>query len=187
MSGLTMELGKHLEVGEFRYYFFPNQLPCFLLGVYCYRLNQIWPALGLSGMHKTALMLTLTFLFFGFVEAETAPIGIHVLYVVFFALALTLTPIRSRPLVAQVLQSLGQQSYALFLSHIFLLKVFYTLVVAGNSGMGLPLLLALNLTVAIPLSWLLSWVIFNRIDRWCVERVSHWLRSKPVSPLGEFC
>lgn len=175
----TMLLGRF--EGAYGYYAFPAQLPCFLLGVYCHRLSIAWPDLELSGAHKIAFAVTIVFLFFGFAKAQTAPLGIHLLYTVMFALVLTLVPICSKSFLAEVLRSFGRQSYALFLLHLLLLKVVYTLIVTKNPQLGLPLVLALNLSVSVALSWLLSWTVFNRIDIWCVDRVSQRLQRRSAS------
>jgi len=178
----TMLLGRHL--GSYGYYAFPLQLPCFLLGIYCFRVRRAWPNLETVGTHKTALALVMACLFFGLAKAETAPLGAHMLHAVLFALTLLLVPMRSRSLLAEATRSFGRQSYALFLVHLFLLKLVYTLFVARYPQWSTPSVLALNLGVSIGLSWLLSWALFNRIDEWFVRHGSQWLQRRSLTKLS---
>ena len=77
---------------------------------------------------------------------------------------------------------MGRQSYALFLGHILVLKVVFTLVISRQDSFGFPAMLALNLVASVGLAWILSNNLFDPIDLWCVRRMSQWLGERPVGP-----
>lgn len=159
------------------YYSFITQLPCFLLGIYCYRIHQQHSSPAFSASHKAMILVALSAVFMGTAKGQSAPIQIHVLVTILFALALILAPVHSDSRIARVIRSFGRQSYALFLVHMVILRVFYTVWISKHDP-GLFWGLVINLTLAIPFAWLLSWVIFDRIDRWFVGKAAAWLRRR---------
>jgi len=182
-AGFTMLIGRHL--GDFVYYAFPAQLPCFLLGVYCRRLKEARALGPLGREHDAALGMGLLMLFFGLSKAQTAPLGIYHVIAVLFALALLFMRLEGANLLSRGLQALGRQSYSLFLLHLLILKSAYA--VLASLGVQMPLIVALLAYGALGfgLSWLLSNQVFNRMDEFCVLRADAFLRLRWVVPSGE--
>jgi peptidoglycan/LPS O-acetylase OafA/YrhL len=181
--GFTMLVGRHL--GDFGYYAFPVQLPCFLLGVYCRRLKEARALAPLGRAHDAALGMGLLMLFFGLSKAQTAPLGIYQVIAVLFAVALLFMRLDAANVLSRGLQALGRQSYALFLLHLLILKSAFA--VLASLGVQMPLIVALLAYGALGfgLSWFLSNQVFNRMDEFVVRRADAFLRLRWIVPSGE--
>lgn len=178
--GFSMLFGKQL--GTFGYYAFPVQLPCFIMGIVCYRAREhVVPAL--SPQVQIAIAGLMTLLFLGFTRLEGAPLGGHVVMSLFFAVALFLLRVRSGAGLAGVMQWIGRQSYALFLIHILVLKIAYSTVLAYGLPGGFWTGLAINLALSLIGSLFLSWAIFDRIDRYFVLAMAKLLRRRRARAL----
>lgn len=176
--------GKYLAtLGYFGYYAFPAQLPCFMVGVLCYRfrgLIEVWPPKSV----QTAIACLLAVLLVGFARLIGAPLGGHVAIALLFAAALLTLRVSNGNGVFGWLQWFGRMSYALFLSHIFILKIAYSTIFMNGYDVPLLPMLAINLTLSIVVSAVLCWAVFDRIDRYFVLAMSRWLskrrRSRPL-------
>ena len=170
--------GKYLaSMGYFGYYAFPAQLPCFMTGVLCYRLRSV-VILPTSRSIQTAVICLLVMMFIGFVRLIGAPLGGHVAIALLFGVALLTLCMSNSEGIFGLMQWLGRMSYALFLSHIFILKVAYS--TFFMNGHDLPLLpsLIINLTLSIAVSAFLCWILFDPIDRYFVTAASRWLSKR---------
>lgn len=164
-------------LGYYSYYAFPAQLPCFLLGVVCYRLReQFRVALPLDVQAATACVVLV--LFAGFARIETAPLGGHIAIAILAALALFSIRITICKSVLGLVQRIGRMSYALFLSHILILKIAYSTVFA-NGFQGSPgLAFIINLSLALFAAGALSYAIFDPLDRYCVNLTNRILDKR---------
>jgi peptidoglycan/LPS O-acetylase OafA/YrhL len=168
-------LGKQL--GAFGYYAFPVQLPCFIMGIVCYRVREhVVPTL--SPQVQLAVASLMILLFFGFTRLESAPLGGHVVMSLFFAAALFLLRVRGGAGLPGMIQWIGQQSYALFLIHILVLKIAYSTILAYGVPGGFWTSLAINLALSVLASLFLSWAVFDRIDRYFVRAMAKLLRRR---------
>lgn len=166
----TMLVGKNTIPSDFGYYAFPVQLPCFLLGIYCCRVNQEFN-FRIAGRHAKLMIFVLGLLFFGLSDLYASPLGGHIVSVIIFGLALLFVRVNPGCIIWDLLRTLGRQSYALFFLHLFFLKIFFTLVVS-NGILEFRWVLIANIFVSVFLSFIFSWLIFDRIDQFFVKLVA---------------
>ena len=178
-------VGRHAS--GYSYYGFPAQLPCFVLGALVHRLSQTPGFETRFAPWRNVVIATsvLLMLGLGLVKGESKPLGDANVYALCFAAVLlassALTETLPRAATA-TLASMGRQSYALFFVHLMLLKLAYLLLAANHVSMTFWPAFALNLVVAVPLSWLLAALVFHRIDRFFVALAARSLdrnRDKP--------
>jgi exopolysaccharide production protein ExoZ len=168
--------------GRFSNLFFYSpiaQLPCFLLGIICYRATSSAPVRSLVE-HNASLMLFFSLvLMAGMVAGDAIPLGSYQLYGI--CMALIIVAVRAserwRSLFSkgQWLMLLGRHSYALFFTHIFLLKLTFYFGANSDLRNHFWLLLIISFAAAIPLSLLLSMAIVSPIERFFVG--SAWRRA----------
>lgn len=173
--GFTMAVGKHM--GAFGYYAFPVQLPCFVMGILVYRARERF-TIDLPSELQAPIAVTIALFVFGFLRTNVSPLGGHVMIAILFALALLVLRVHTGRGLLGALQAIGRQSYALFLVHLFLLKIAYTTVFANGFYPGLWLALCLNLAISVLGALALSWLIFDRIDRFFVTAMARYLSSR---------
>ncbi len=185
---LTTELIGGRLPGSYGYYNFAAQLPCFMLGVLAFRilqdpLSRVW----LTKWAPTLLTLVLL-LAVGMVNGNLSPIGVHNLYGALFATALVsfaCLPARDL-LVARMnfLRILGQQTYALYFSHLLLLKLQHYVLVERMNMTDFWILLSLNLVTSVAASLVLSSIVLHPIDQYFVSlssRIPNRLRNQVPS------
>jgi peptidoglycan/LPS O-acetylase OafA/YrhL len=138
-----------------QYYFFGN-LPCFALGIVLYwwrrgeRPDQLFTACGLVGIFLTVALV------------ERQQVQAHNLFLL--AIAPLVLSGRFNGSVGGFFQWCGRQTYSLYFVHLFLLIWTHNLIIAPLGIAVMPAFL-LNIFVAFPGSFLLSWFVFNPIDR----------------------
>lgn len=164
------------------YYGLPAQLPCFLLGVLVHqweaegRLKALrpWAPVGLGLCALLAL---------GLVKGATAPVSLHHVYALLFAAALAcaLAWPKAQELASRwpLLRQFGAMSYALFFSHLVLLKLAHPWI-SGHLG-SRPFAWTLGLNIAISLlgSYVLSRFLLHPIDQYIVQRAQRTTDVKP--------
>lgn len=165
----------------YSHYAFFAQFPCFLLGVLVSRIKSYsefeqrfrqWSA----PVSVLALLLAL-----GFLKGETKPLGDSHMYAIFFAallLASQTIALYLPKIISEVMASFGRQSYAVFFVHIVLLKAWYLLASIQKIDMIFWFALAVNLFIAIPLTWILSYFFIDPIDRFFVTRAGKSLERR---------
>ena len=167
-----MLIGK--KIGQdyyYGHYAFPTQMPMFLLGIYCYRLHQSL-IISLSMRHQALIAMTVLVLFFGSSDLKVSPLGGHVYMGVLFAIVMIFVSLDASNIFMKTLRILGRQSYALFFLHLLLLKEFYKYLFSSQD-FNFYTMLMVNVAVSVGLSWLCSWALFDRIDRFFVRSVRY--------------
>lgn len=157
------------EFGGFSYYAFPVQLPCFILGIFCFRVKNAM-TFAVSQKYMNVILLTVVILFFGTAEIKAAPVGAHIISCIIFVPLFIFLEFKGSSIIYAGLRSLGRQSYSLFFLHLVLLKTLVIfLIYYGN--LDAIQILGMNVFVSVGISWILSWLLFNRIDNYCVQKV----------------
>lgn len=164
-------------LGAFGYYAFPVQLPCFIIGILTYRIRATFPA-AVTRNWQIATAVTMLLLFVGFTRLDGAPLGGHIAMSLMFAVALITLRITSVNGNFGMLQIIGRQSYALFLVHILLLKIYYTCAQVNHFEPGFWPTLFINLMISIPVSFIASYLLFDPIDRFFVNRMKKYLSTR---------
>ena len=167
------------------HYGFPAQLPCFILGVLACRLLQTPDFASRFAPWASATVACATLLMLGLVKGESKPLGDFHVYALCFAALLLASGTVARlimPPFAAAFAAMGRQSYALFFVHLVLLKSSYTVLAALHIALPFWQELALNVLIAVPLSWLLSHLVFDRIDRFFVALAARWLNRHHRHP-----
>jgi exopolysaccharide production protein ExoZ len=168
----------------FTYYGFPTQLPAFIVGVaisHAMLIPQFIEKYRPFALAGAAVSLALIA---GHVRMETAPVPISVGRAIFW-IPLALTAL-SYPagLIHRgyaFLRIFGQQSYAVFLGHIFLLRISSKIMNDLFLDTHFVVLLVINLFIGLIGSLFVSSLIFNRIDRYFVRRASEFLAKRVSS------
>lgn len=157
------------------------QLPCFLAGMVAYRVLQLPGAASVLARWASLLASFALILAVGMVHGNLSPVGSHNLYGLLFAaflVAATHLPQREEwSARVEWLQRMGRQSYALFFSHLVLLKlqVFF---LSPRLGLGeFWLFLGLNLLTGIVGAALLSAALLHPIDQFFVRRANRLARE----------
>ncbi len=151
------------------YYIFPIQLPCFLLGILAYRIKQIYN-FHLSFNLSRTILLTVLILFFGLSNSSTSPLKEHIISALLFTVLLIFVSIKTQNRMNNLICTLGRQSYALFFLHLFLLKMASTFGFVFSTNFYLSLFT--NLFISVVVSWIFSIFIFDRIDRFFLNKIS---------------
>ena len=169
----------------YSYYGFPAQLPCFLLGVLVYRIMSA-PGFDVRfSSLRAPLVLAAVLLMIGLTKGESRPLGESNVYALCFAVLLLCATTVSMVLPAWLkcgITSLGRQSYALFFVHLLLLKGWYVIAGVLHIEMSFEAALVANVLIAVPLSWLLSTIVFDPIDRFFVMRAGRFLDRQARKP-----
>jgi peptidoglycan/LPS O-acetylase OafA/YrhL len=138
-----------------------------------YRARSLVPMEGVSSRVVRGLFVTALVLMVGMVSGQTSPLGLAAIYAlllspfVLFDLAL----VDALPLqMVRFFSRLGQQSYSLFFVHLFLLKCWVVVTKVMALELSIPAAIGMNLLIALPLSWLVSEVALDPIDRWMAGR-----------------
>ena len=169
----------------YSHYGFPAQLPCFILGVLACRLVQTPDFARRFAPWASASVACATLLMVGLVKGESKPLGDFNVYALCFAVLLLAPDTVARsitPPIAKAIAAMGRQSYALFFVHLVLLKCSYTILAALHTALPFWQELTLNVLIAVPLSWLLSHLVFDRIDRLFVATAARWLNRHHRKP-----
>lgn len=171
--------------GSWGYYGFPAQFPCFLFGVLVYRIRQKWPNLviGPSAYPLLAICITLAV---GMYHGSTSPLGLHIVYAILFAVILFVAlasinnPSGRRGF--EVFATAGKMSYAMFFSHLFLLKLANPYIQSIFTPGEWIKVFGINALIAIFGSWAMSHWLFHPIDSACVawarQYTARWRNSK---------
>ena len=177
-------IGRH--VSALSHYGFLAQLPCFVLGVLAHRLSQT-PGFDriFSPWRRTALAIC-ALVMLGLVKGgDNKPLGDFNIYAICFSVVLlcgsTLTELLPRALTSSVAVA-GRMSYALFFVHLALLKITYVVLAKRQIELDLLSALALNIFIALPLSWSVAAYIFDPIDRYFVALGGRWQAIKSTHP-----
>jgi peptidoglycan/LPS O-acetylase OafA/YrhL len=168
----AMLIGKNIgQDVYYGYYAFPRQIPLFLLGIYCYRLNQSL-VVSLSMRHQVLIAMTVLVLYFGSSDLKVSPLGGHIYIGILFAFVMIFVSLDASNFFMNTLRVLGRQSYALFFLHLLFLKEFYKYLFSSHD-FNFYTMLMVNIVVSVGLSWLCSWLFFDRIDRFFVRSVRY--------------
>lgn len=153
------------------YYTFIPHLPEFLLGFLAFRITQHQNIALKISRYGNAILFMSCILMLGFVDAKSTLLGSHHIFTICFAMILIIFALRSDYSLPWLgfISNLGRQSYALYFTHLLLLKIAF--VISENfyefSNM---IVLSLNLLIIIPLSILMSNFIFHNIDKFFVSK-----------------
>lgn len=169
----------------YSHYGFAAQLPCFVLGVIAQRLMAAPGFEARIEPYRAAVAAAALLLMLGLVKGESKPLGDSNVYALCFAALLLASPSVAAVLpkiVGRVVANFGRQSYALFFVHMVLLKAWY--VAAGVWGLApsFATALAVHLLIAVPLSWLVSTILFDPIDHFFVARADRLLARRHRKP-----
>jgi peptidoglycan/LPS O-acetylase OafA/YrhL len=174
----------------FGYYFFPNQLPCFVMGILLRHLLSLPGIENICRGYRHALWVGPLLIAFGMTNGNLWPLGYHHLYSMLL-LAVMLSafgwPAVKRNWLALWVTRIGRQSYALFFIHLILIKFFMAYwSIQGWSTESVWMIFSANLVIGLVGSLLLSELCFDRIDRWCVRsmnRHTNRLQDKIPQPV----
>lgn len=171
-------IGRHYD--GYSHYGFFSQLPCFILGVLVQKI-KITP-----GFHErftqwnSAVFTAAILLMVGLAKGASKPLGDSNIYALCFAALLLSSGVMTRILpefVNKVLANFGRKSYALFLVHLVLLKSWYFLMASYSLEINFQTAILVNIFIALPLSWLLSKLFIDPIDRYFVARADSLLKQ----------
>lgn len=166
------------------YYSFPSQAASFMVGVAAFRIHQTWHATLPTKLLREALLLV-AIVGLGLFQAESAPIGMHVVYSLLFGIGLMLVLLMRQapalPFPWSILAHLGRMSYALFFAHLFLLKLLNPWVITLFEQSGFAMMLTANLAIAFGGSWLASFFVLDRVDRYFVARAKAYGCARPAT------
>ena len=171
-----------------RYYGYRNffaQLPCFMLGVCAFQVLREPTVQTLLKRWAPSLFAFAVILAIGMVNGNVSPVGSHNIYgLVFAAILVSFSLLSQRDLWAgrlAILRLMGQQSYALFFTHIFLLKLQTYYLVGWLGGDHFWAILGLNLLTSVGVSFAVSAALIHPIDQFFVRwssRASDRLRGR---------
>ncbi len=165
----------------YTYYGFPTQLPAFVVGLGIFHAMHIpqfaekYRPFALGGAAVSLMLIA------GHVRMETAPIPISVgraIFLIPLVLAAVSYPAGLIHRAFAFLRIFGQQSYAVFLTHILLLRVSSKIMNDLFLDTHFVVLLAINLFIGLIGSLVISSLIFNRIDSYFVRRASEFLAKR---------
>lgn len=94
----------------------------FLLGIYCYRLNQSL-VVSQSMRHQVLIAMTVLVLFFGSSDLKVSPLGGHIYIGILFAFVMIFVSLDASNFFMNTLRVLGRQSYALFFASTFFKRI----------------------------------------------------------------
>ena len=161
------------------YYTFIPHLPEFLLGFLAFRITQHQSVARNISKYGNALFFTSSILMLGFVDAKSTLLGSHHIFTIGFVAILVILVLRSDYFLPWLgfISKLGRQSYALYFTHLLLLKIAF--VISENFyEFSNVVTLGLNLFIVIPLSLLLSNFVFHNIDNFFVNKVKSIYHAK---------
>lgn len=174
--------------GSYGYYNLINQLPCFLLGAFVQVLHRQIGAAAVLQRWAPSMIAFCAIAGLGMTHSSVSPLGVHEMYALVFATVLFALPYWQTGMAwvarREILKYMGRSSYGLFFAHLILLKLQYYVLVdrAGLHDFGL--LFAANLLSSILGSLLLSGLLLDRIDRYCVglaSRLAKRLEGRPAT------
>jgi len=172
-------IGRHFS--GYSHYGFLAQFPCFMLGVLVYRLLENLSFQELVTPWRKPLAFIAVIFTIGLIDGKTKPLGDFNIYAICCAVALISAPVIVHYLpilIRKVLSSFGRQSYALFFSHLLLLKTFHMIDLMANLNLSIFVAAVAYLAVSIIGGWILSNSIFDPIDKCFVLKANSWLESR---------
>ncbi len=172
-------IGRH-HSGYSHYAFFA-QFPCFLLGVSVQRIKNNPGFKRQFSQWDTSLVAVALLLALGFVKGETKPLGDSHIYAILFAILLFSSgsiPLYFPKVISKIIANFGKQSYAIFFIHMVLLNAWYVLASAYEIEIIFWFALALNIFIAVPLTWVISYFFIDPIDRFFVTRADKFLARR---------
>lgn len=159
--------------GNFGYYNFLYQLPCFLVGVVAYRIINQFSALISMSLWSSELLAFACILFAGLLVGNVRPMGVHNLYALMFGIvlvAMSCLPAREKWISRLAfIRRIGQQSYSLFFLHLLLLWGVRKLPGFHLESLDIPSAFAINFAVGVFGSLLISHYVVNPFDRYFVR------------------
>jgi len=162
-------LGRYFS--RFSHYGFPAQLPCFLLGVLVHRISQEINFKNYLKKWREVIITVCMLLMLGLVKGESKPLGDSNIYALCFSAILLVSSGLSNslgPKLSVTFVKFGRQTYALYFVHLALLKCTYIYFEYQHINLLFWPKLAINLFIAIPVTWVIATLIFDRIDRYFV-------------------
>ncbi len=153
-----------IKTGSFYYYFFTNQLPCFILGIVLFHYKEFFFD---TKVKLPFLTLSIT-IFIGMLHGSVKPVDYHVFYsigIVFFIITSyeTINGFKEYP-IYKYISDIGTQSYAVFFSHLIIMNVSVFFLNRNLIGVNPLILFLINLIIIFFISLILSNFIFNKID-----------------------
>lgn len=155
---------REINTGSFYYYFFINQLPCFILGIVLYHYKDFFFD---TKVKLPFLTLSIT-IFFGMLHGSVKPVDYHVFYsigIVFFIISSyeTINGYKEY-FIYKYIANIGTQSYAIFFLHLIIMNVSVFFLNRNLIGLHPLILFLINLFIIFFTSLILSIFIFNKID-----------------------
>ena len=167
---LSIYLGDETQLS--RYYSFPSHLSEFMLGMLAYYLLQVNSFKSKINQHGKPLLLLVGVMAVGFINLRGGLLASYHIYGLLFLCVLLVSCSQNSRLPGTFvwIAKIGQQSYALYFTHLLLLKFAFVLQI-NYFNIGGYLLLASNIFLIIPMSLVLSNFVFHRIDSFFVTKV----------------
>jgi len=153
-----------INTASFYYYFFTNQLPCFILGIVLFHYKKYFFDIEVK---LPFFILSIT-IFFGMLYGNLKPIDYHIFYsigVVFFIIS-SYQAINGYKeyFIYKFITNIGIQSYSIFFSHIIIMNISVFFLNRNLIGVHPLILFLFNLLIIFFASLILSNFIFNKID-----------------------
>lgn len=175
--------------GSYGYYNFATQLPCFVLGVLAFRVIHDPLLYKILAKWSPTLLFLAFVLGVGMINGSISPVGTHNLYGMVFAIMLVALSCLSTKNIyvarLNLLRILGQQSYALYFSHLILLKAQHYILVERMGVNDFWIFFILNLFTSVIVSLAVSAVLLHPIDQYFVKRASMAAAKLAMKGRGE--
>ena len=165
---------------EYSYYGFLSHFPTFCLGMISFELLKNKKiTLMIYKVRNHLYFLSIIFMI-GLIKGDISLLGIHHLYSVclFIILITTLTLKKKFNLFfSKVFEIFGKQTYALYFTHLVLIKlwVFFSKIYLD---LDFSHSLLINIIICTFLSYLISNLIFNKIDLFFVKKIKERLGNE---------
>lgn len=170
---LTAPILQMHEVGNFGFYNFIYQAPCFMVGVVVYRIINEPTAWTRLRLWSPALLAFASIVAIGLLLGNIRLMGVHNLYGLLFGIlliAICFLPARERWVDRLAfIHRIGQQSYSIFFCHLLLLWCVRHVPWVQFDSLNILQAFGLNLAVGLFGSLLLSWYFVNPIDQYFVR------------------
>ena len=164
---------------EYAYYGFLTHFPTFCLGMIAFDISKNKKINSLIYKYRILLNLLAMIFMVGFIKGSITLLGIHHLYsICFFIILITTLTLRSSYNVffSRILVILGKQTYALYFTHLLLIKLW---VFFSNIYLNLDLVtsLLINVFICTFVSYLISNLLFNKIDLFFVKKIKEKFKN----------
>lgn len=170
---LTGPIFSLYTIGNFGYYNFLYQLPCFMVGVVACRVINQSTALTTLRLWSRTLLAFAAIASVGLLVGNVRPMGVSNLYAILFGVVLVaIYYVPERELWVDRLAlmiRIGRQSYAIFFTHLLLLWGLRKIPALNFDSLNILTAFCLNLAVGLFGSLFFSYLLVHRIDQYFVR------------------